>query len=36
MRYRFGSNNLYIGNAVTKILERLEKKYGLDFNELTK
>lgn len=36
MRYKFGSNNLFIGNAVVKLLERLEQKYDLDFNDLTK
>ena len=36
MRYRFGSNNLFIGSAIHKVLERLEEKYDLDFNELTK
>lgn len=36
IRYQFGSNHLYIGNAIVKILERLEQKYGLDFDELTK
>lgn len=33
MRYKFGSNNLFIGNAIIKVLERLEEKYGIDFNE---
>lgn len=36
IRYKFGSNHLYIGIAIQKVLERLESKYGLDFNELTK
>lgn len=36
MRYKFGSNNIFIGNAVRKVLERLETKYNLDFEELTK
>ncbi len=35
MRYKFGSNNIFIGNAVRKVLERLENKYNLDFNELS-
>lgn len=30
--YRFGSNYLYIGQALVKILELLEEEYGLDFN----
>lgn len=36
MRYKFGSNNLFIGSAIAKVLNRLEEKYGLDFNELSK
>lgn len=36
MRYKFGSNNLFIGSAVRKVLEHLEKEYDLDFNELTR
>ncbi|MBR1415645.1 MAG: hypothetical protein IJ570_07270 [Prevotella sp.] len=36
IRYKFGSNHLYIGVAILEVLERLESKYGLDFNELTK
>lgn len=36
IRYKFGSNHLYIGEAIINALEYLEKKYGLDFNELTK
>lgn len=36
VRYKFGSNHLYIGEAIIKALEHLEGKYGLDFNELTK
>ena len=36
IRYKFGSNHLYIGVAILEVLERLERKYGLDFNELTK
>lgn len=36
IRYKFGSNHLYIGVAILKVLERLESKYGLDFNELAK
>lgn len=34
MRYKFGSNNLFIGNAIVKVLERLEQKYGMKFDEL--
>ena len=36
IRYVFGSNNLFIGSAIVKVLERLEQKYGLDFDELVK
>ena len=36
IRYKFGSNHLYIGAAIIDALEHLERKYGLDFNELTK
>lgn len=34
MRYKFGSNNLFIGSAIIKVLECLEQKYDLDFNKL--
>lgn len=36
IRYKFGSNHLYIGSAIVKVLEHLENEYGIDFNELTK
>lgn len=36
MHYRFGSNNIFIGNALVNLLNRLEDKYGLDFDELVK
>jgi hypothetical protein len=36
IRYVFGSNNLFIGSAIVRVLERLEQKYGLDFDELVK
>lgn len=36
MRYRFGSNHLYIGDALIDILDYLEEHYGLDFNRLSK
>lgn len=36
IRYKFGSNHLYIGIAIKKVLETLESEYGLNFNELTK
>lgn len=31
MKYKFGSNHLYIGNGIVKALEFLEKRYNLDF-----
>ena len=34
MKYKFGSNELYIGKGIIGILEYLEKRYGLDFNQL--
>lgn len=36
MYYSFGSNQLNVGNALVKILERLEREYDLDFDELVK
>ena len=36
MHYKFGSNNLFIGIGLHNVLEYLEDKYGLDFDELTK
>ena len=36
IRYKFGSNHLYIGAAIIDALQYLERKYGVDFNELTK
>ena len=34
MKYVFGSNHLYIGDGIVKMLEFLEDKYDIDFNEL--
>lgn len=34
MKYKFGSNHLYIGRALLEILKYLEQRYGIDFNEL--
>ena len=34
IRYKFGTNNLYIGRGLVEVLEFLEKRYNLDFNEL--
>lgn len=36
MKYKFGSNELFIGLGIIKALEFLERTYGLDFNELKK
>lgn len=36
MKYKFGSNELFIGLGIIETLEFLEKSYGLDFNELAK
>ena len=36
MKYKFGSNELYIGTGIIKVLEYLEKRYDLDFVELEK
>lgn len=36
IRYKFGSNHLYIGAAIIDALQHLERKYGIDFNEVTK
>ena len=34
MKYRFGSNELFIGRGLIEVLKVLESRYGLDFNEL--
>lgn len=34
MKYVFGSNHLYIGDGIVDVLEFLEQRYGLNFNEL--
>lgn len=34
MKYKFGSNHLFIGLALKKVLEFLEQRYGLNFAEL--
>lgn len=36
IRYLFGSNNLFIGLGLWKVLNYLEWKYGLNFDELVK
>ena len=34
MKYRFGSNELYVGKGLIKILEYMEKRYNINFDEL--
>ena len=34
MKYKFGSNHLFIGIGIINSLKLLEKRYGIDFNEL--
>lgn len=34
MKYTFGSNHLYVGDGLVKVLEYLEEIYGIDFNKL--
>ena len=34
MHYKFGTNRLYIGDALVSVLRFLEDRYDIDFNEL--
>lgn len=34
MKYKFGSNELFVGKGIIRVLEYLEKRYDIDFNEL--
>ncbi len=36
IRYKFGSNHLYIGIGIINALEHLETKYGISIDELVK
>ena len=36
MHYKFGSNELYVGAGLIRILNELEERFGLNFDELTK
>ena len=36
MKYKFGSNHLFIGIGLIKVLEELEERYGISFAELEK
>lgn len=34
MKYKFGANELFVGLGIIKVLQYLEERYGLDFDEL--
>ena len=34
MKYKFGSNHLYIGLGIAELMTALEERYGLDFEQL--
>lgn len=34
LKYKFGANHLFIGLGIINVLKYLEKRYGIDFNEL--
>lgn len=36
MCYKFGSNQLYIGDAIVKVLQHIEDRLEIDLNELLK
>lgn len=36
IKYKFGSNHLFIGNGLMNVLDYLEKRYDINFNELEK
>lgn len=36
MCYKFGSNQLYIGDAIVKVLNHIEDRCGININELLK
>lgn len=36
MKYRFGTNHLFVGKGIRNILTALEKRYGISFDELEK
>lgn len=36
MKYKFGSNHLYIGDGIVKCLEYLEEEFDINFDELLK
>ena len=36
VKYAFGSNHIYIGDAIKLLLENIEKRYAISFNDLEK
>ena len=34
IKYKFGSNQLFVGMGIIRILKALEKRYGIDFSEM--
>lgn len=34
MKYKFGSNHLFIGEGLINVLTMMEERYGINFNEL--
>lgn len=36
LTYIFGSNQIFVGEALIKVLTKLENRYGLDFDKLEK
>lgn len=36
IHYKFGANHLYIGDAIVDMLNYIEDKYNIDFNEIVK
>ena len=36
LHYKFGANYLFVGNGLINVLNYLENRFGLDFDELVK
>ena len=36
IHYKFGANHLYIGDAIVDMINYIEDKYNIDFNEIVK
>ena len=36
IHYKFGANHLYIGDAIVDMINYIENKYNIDFNEIVK